>query len=78
MTKLKLVVNNIYVRKERNLFFIKKELNSILNLYARMVSNGTWRDYSFSRSKLDVSFNIYQRTSDRPILKNFEKFQTKK
>ena len=77
MTKLKLVVNNIYVRKEKEIFFIKKELNSILNLYARMVSNGTWRDYSFSRSKRDVSFNIYQRTSDRPILKILKNFKPK-
>ena len=42
-----------------------------------MVSNGTWRDYSFSRSKLDVSFNIYQRTSDRPILKILKNFKPK-
>ena len=33
---------------EKEKFFIKKELQCILNLYAKMVSNGTWKDYSFS------------------------------
>ena len=73
MTKLKLVVNNIYVRKEKEIFFIKKELNSILNLYARMVSNGTWRDYSFSRSKrMYLIFIKDIRQANLKILKNFK------
>ena len=41
--KLKLVVNNRLVKKEK--FFVKKELKSILNLYAKKVSEGDWKDY---------------------------------
>ena len=34
-----------------------------------MVSNGTWKDYSFSSGFKEISFDIYQRTSDKPILR---------
>ena len=68
MKNIKLVINNNF-KKEREKFFIKKELQSILNLYAKMVSNGSWKDYSFSTGFKEVSFNVYQRASDRPILR---------
>ena len=48
MNKIRLVVNNESKRNEKEKFFIKKELQSILNLYAKMVSNGSWKDYSFT------------------------------
>ena len=69
MSKIKLVINNTNQQKEKEKFFIKKELQCILNLYAKMVSNGTWKDYSFSSGIKEVSFNIYHRASDRPILR---------
>ena len=72
MKNIRLIVNNDF-KKDRDIFFIKKELQSILNLYAKMVSNGTWKDYSLSLGSKEISFNIYQRASDRPglrILKN--------
>ena len=50
-------------------FLIKKELQSILNLYAKMVSNGSWKDYSFTSGVREVSFNVYQRASDKPVLR---------
>ena len=68
MRNIKLVINND-IKKEKEKFFIKKELQSILNLYAKMVSNGSWKDYSFSTGFKEVSFNVYQRASDRPILR---------
>ena len=68
MRNIKLVVNN-ELRKEKEKFFIKKELQCILNLYAKMVSNGTWKDYSFSSGAKEVSFDVYQRTSDQPVLR---------
>jgi hypothetical protein len=40
-------------------FFVKKELQCILNLYAKMVSNGTWKDYSFTSSLREISFDVY-------------------
>ena len=68
MRNIKLVINND-VKKEKEKFFIKKELQSILNLYAKMVSNGSWKDYSFSTGLKEVSFDVYQRASDRPVLR---------
>jgi hypothetical protein len=68
MRNIKLVINND-VKKEKEKFFIKKELQSILNLYAKMVSNGSWKDYSFSTGSKEVSFDVYQRASDRPVLR---------
>ena len=69
MKNIKLVVNNDVQGKEKERFFVKKELRCILNLYARMVSNGSWKDYSFSSGMREVSFDIYQRASDKPVLR---------
>ena len=65
MQNLKLVVNNNKIKKE--IFFNKIELKLILNLYAKMVSNGEWKDYGLSISKREISFNVYHRTSNVPI-----------
>ena len=69
MNKIRLVVNNEFQKKSKEKFFIKKELQSILNLYAKMVSNGSWKDYSFTSGVREVSFNVYQRASDKPVLR---------
>ena len=67
MTYLKLVVNN--TNKKQESFFRKEELQLILNLYARMVSSGEWKDYGLTISKKEVSFNVYQRASEFPAYK---------
>ena len=69
MSKIKLVINNTSKQREKEKFFIKKELQSILNLYAKMVSNGSWKDYSFSAGIKEVSFNVYQRASEKPVIR---------
>ena len=74
MKNIKLVINNDF-KKEKEKFFIKKELQSILNLYAKMVSNGTWKDYSFSSGIKEISFDVYQRASDRPVLRILKNFK---
>ena len=67
MKHLKLVINN--ENKKRDIFFNKIELQLILNLYAKMVSSGEWKDYGLSISKKEVSFNVYHRASDFPAYK---------
>ena len=67
MSHLKLIVNND--KKKKEVFFNKNELQLILNLYARMVSNGEWKDYGLSILKKEVSFDVYQRTSECPAYK---------
>jgi len=67
MKHLKLVINND--SKKNDIFFKKNELKLILNLYAKMVSGGEWKDYGLSISKKEVSFNVYYRSSERPAYK---------
>ena len=69
MSKIRLIVNNEIKKSERERFFIKKELQCILNLYAKMVSNGSWKDYSFTSGRKEVSFDVYQRASEKPVIR---------
>ena len=75
MKNIKLVINN--KKKEKEKFFIKQELQCILNLYAKMVSNGTWKDYSFSSGVKEISFDVYQRSSERPVLRILKNLKPK-
>ena len=73
MKHLKLIINN--ESNNQNIFFNRKELKIILNLYAKMVSSGEWKDYGLSISKKEVSFNVYHRSSEFPayrITKNLK------
>ena len=77
MKNLKLVVNNVSNNSDREIFFIKKELQTILNLYGKMVSNGTWKDYGVSIGSREISFDIYQRASEKPIYKILKSLKPK-
>ena len=74
MKHLKLVINN-ETSEKKDFFFNKNELKLILNLYAKMVSGGEWKDYSLSINKKEVSFNVYRNASEVPayiITKNLK------
>ena len=74
---LKLVVNNTFDPKDRKLFFEKKELQIILNLYAKMVSKGSWKDYSLVISNKQVGFSVFNNSTENAkyrICKNFKPF----
>ena len=75
MKHLKLIINNPIIKED--LFFNKSELKSILNLYARMVSGGEWKDYGLSISRKEISFNVYQKTSEYPTYKITKNLQPK-
>ena len=68
MNHLKLVINN-KEDKKKDVFFNKVELKLILNLYAKMVAGGEWKDYGLNISKKEVSFNVYHRASEFPVYK---------
>ena len=76
MTKnLKLVVNNVYLDQNRKLFFEKKELKIILDLYAKMVSEGSWKDYGLNISSKQVGFSVFKNATENAkyqICKNFK------
>ena len=65
MKHLKLIINN--ENNSTDIFFNKKELKLILNLYARMVAGGEWKDYGLNISKKEVSFNVFHRATENPI-----------
>ena len=75
MKNIKLIVDND--RKVKQPYFIKKELQTILNLYAKMVSNGTWKDYGLSTGNKEISFDVYQRASDKPVIRILKNLRPK-
>ena len=70
-----MISNNKNIK--RDIFFNKKELKLILNLYAEMVSGGEWKDYGLSISKKEVSFNVYHRATEFPAYKITKNIKTK-
>ena len=71
---LKLVVNNKF-KKEKNYFFEKDELKSILNLYAKMVSNGSWKDYGLGISSKKVTFSVFKNAAENAVYKICKTFK---
>ena len=74
MSNLKLIINNKYRDKKSKLFFEKDELKTILDLYAKMVSAGSWKDYGLSISSKQVSFSVFKNAAEKAIYeicKNF-------
>jgi hypothetical protein len=48
-------------------FFDRRELNQLLNLYGRMVSAGHWRDYAIDGLRDAAVFSIFRRASEAPL-----------
>ena len=73
---LRLVINNIKNKKlDEKHFFEKEELKIILDLYAKMVSNGSWKDYGLNISNKQVSFSVFKNAAENAIYnicKNFK------
>jgi len=72
---LKLVVNNIQASEKKEYFFEKDELKIILDLYAKMVSEGSWKDYGLEISNKQVSFTVFKNAAENAkykICKNFK------
>ena len=71
---LKLVINNSKKNFEEKYFFEKEELKIILNLYAKMVSEGSWKDYGLSISSKQVGFSIFKNASENALYKICKNF----
>ena len=72
---LKLVINNVEKKLEDKFFFEKHELKTILDLYAKMVSEGSWKDYGLSISSRQVGFSVFKNAAENAkykICKNFK------
>ena len=66
---LKLVVNNSLKNIDEKLFFEKDELKIILNLYAKMVSDGSWKDYGLSISSKQIGFSVFKNATENASYK---------
>ena len=68
-SNLKLVVNNPNKQIEEKQFFERDELKIILDLYAKMVSEGSWKDYGLSISSKQVSFSVFRNAAENALYK---------
>jgi hypothetical protein len=51
----------------RQVSFNRMELRTILDLYARKVADGEWRDYAIDFTRDKAVFSIFRRTSEVPL-----------
>tara|TARA_B110000196_G_scaffold287794_1_gene272362 strand:+ start:4017 stop:4361 length:345 start_codon:yes stop_codon:yes gene_type:complete len=73
--RLKLVVNNSNEVISKEYFFEKNELKIILNLYAKMVSDGSWKDYGLNISSRQVGFSFFKNATENAIYKICKNFK---
>ena len=71
---LKLIVNNSHKKIEEKYFFEKEELQIILNLYAKMVSKGSWKDYGLTISSKQVGFSVFKNSTESAMYKICKNF----
>ena len=76
-SNLKLVVNNPFRKIEDRQFFKKDELKIILDLYAKMVSEGSWKDYGLNISSKQVSFSVFRNAAENALYKICKNFKPK-
>ena len=75
---LRLVINNAGNKKlEDKHFFEKDELKIILDLYAKMVSEGSWKDYGLSISSRQVGFSVFKNAAENALYKICKNFKPK-
>ena len=75
---LRLVVNNLDKKKfNENHFFEKSELKIILDLYAKMVSEGSWKDYGLNISSKQVGFSVFKNAAENALYKICKNFKPK-
>ena len=74
---LKLVINNSYKKIKDKYFFEKDELKIILDLYAKMVSEGSWKDYGLNISSKQVSFSVFKNATENALYKICKNFRPK-
>jgi len=69
------VIKNKNFKEE--IFFNKKELGEILNIYGSMVSRGEWKDYAIFINKNVVGFDIYRKATEKPLFQIIKNLRSK-
>ena len=72
---LKLVINNSSKSVERKYFFERDELKIILDLYAQMVSKGSWKDYGLTISSRQIGFDVFKNSTENAMYKICKNFK---
>ena len=75
---LRLIINNVNDKliEDKN-FFEKDELKIILNLYAQMVSRGSWKDYGLTISNRQIGFSVFKNAAENALYKICKNFKPK-
>jgi len=75
---LRLIINNTQNKSiDEKYFFEKSELKIILDLYAKMVSEGSWKDYGLSISSRQVGFSVFKNAAENALYKICKNFKPK-
>ena len=75
---LRLIINNTLNKSiDEKYFFEKNELKIILDLYAKMVSEGSWKDYGLSISSRQVGFSVFKNAAENALYKICKNFKPK-
>ena len=72
---LKLVINNSFKDQAKKYFFEKYELKIILDLYGKMVSEGSWKDYGLNISSKQVGFSVFKNSAESAMYKICKNFK---
>ena len=72
---LRLIINNTFLQKDKKYFFEKDELKTILDLYAKMVSEGSWKDYGLNISSRQVGFSVFKNAAENAMYKICKNFK---
>jgi hypothetical protein len=65
-------------RRQAPIFFDRRELQTILDVYSRMVSLGEWRDYGFETGDDGAAFLVYRRASEAPLFRIVKRARPKR
>ena len=75
---LRLIINNTHNKSiDEKYFFEKNELKIILDLYAKMVSEGSWKDYGLNISSRQVGFSVFKNSAENALYKICKNFKPK-
>ena len=55
------------VARSPQVFFERRELDTILRVYGRMVAAGEWRDYAIGGGEDCAVFAVFRRASEEPL-----------
>ena len=72
---LRLVINNTSQNFDQKYFFEKDELKIILDLYAKMVSEGSCKDYGLKISSKQVGFSVFKNATENAMYKICKNFK---